>query len=68
MMVTQYLSQEKTSEEASSLLDKSFYTKSDKWLWPPTNCSIFGGSDEDRTREPSRCERDALPTELQTRG
>ena len=28
--------QEKTSEEASSMLDKSFCAKPDKWVWPTT--------------------------------
>ena len=40
--------QEKTSEEASSMLDKSFCAKPDKWVWP-TTAGIFGGSKGIRT-------------------
>ena len=36
--------------EASSMLDKSFCAKPDKWLWPTTVAGIYGGSDEARTR------------------
>ena len=35
--------------EASSMLDKSFCAKPDKWVLPTTTAGVFGGSEEART-------------------
>ena len=35
--------------EASSMLDKSFCAKPDKWLWPTTIFKLPGGPYRDRT-------------------